>query len=117
MTLEQLVAQTKLYLFDLDGTLYLSEDVFPFTAELLSEIKSRGAKYMFITNNSSKGSPDYVAKMARLGIKSEESEFVSSGLVTTRYMSENYADKRIYLCGTNSLKNQFLWQDLWLPIA
>lgn len=107
MTLRELIETTKLYLFDLDGTLYLSEDVFPFSAELLKEIKARGARYMFITNNSSKSSPDYVAKMTRLGIEAAEDEFVSSGLVTTRYMCENFGDKNIYLCGTNSLKEQF----------
>lgn len=63
---------------------------------------------MFITNNSSKSGPDYVAKMARLGIKTEESEFVSSGFVTTRFMSENYPDKTIYLCGTESFRNQLV---------
>ncbi|MBR5452276.1 MAG: HAD-IIA family hydrolase [Clostridia bacterium] len=108
MTLRELIETTKLYLFDLDGTLYLSEDVFPFSAELLKEIKARGARYMYITNNSSKSGPDYVAKMTRLGIESTEDEFISSAFVTTKYMSENYADKCIYLCGTQSLKNQFL---------
>ena len=38
MTLCELIESTKLYLFDLDGTLYLSEEVFPYTAELLAEI-------------------------------------------------------------------------------
>ncbi len=107
MTLKELVAKTKLYLFDLDGTLYLSENVFDFSADLLKAIKARGAEYRFITNNSSKGPKDYVEKMARLGIEATENEFVSSGLVTTIYMQENFGDEKLYVCGTESLKTQF----------
>ena len=53
MDLKQTVQNTKLYLFDMDGTLYLGNRLYDFTVELLSEIRRTGGKYLFMTNNSS----------------------------------------------------------------
>ena len=47
------IQNMKLYLFDMDGTLYLGSRLYDFTLELLEEIKRTGGKYLFITNNSS----------------------------------------------------------------
>ena len=58
----------KLFLFDMDGTLYLGDRLFDFTTELLSTIKATGGKYMFMTNNSSKSVKDYILKLEKLGI-------------------------------------------------
>lgn len=44
----------KLFLFDMDGTLYIGDRLFPFTKRLLSAIREAGKQYLFITNNSSK---------------------------------------------------------------
>ena len=44
----------KLFLFDMDGTIYLGDRLFPFTKPLLARIRETGRQYMFLTNNSSK---------------------------------------------------------------
>ncbi|MBR6557367.1 MAG: HAD family hydrolase, partial [Clostridia bacterium] len=44
----------KLFLFDMDGTLYLGDRLYDFTPELLRTIRESGRRYMFMTNNSSK---------------------------------------------------------------
>ena len=62
----------KLFLFDQDGTLYLGNRLYPFTIEMLETIKQNGAKYMFVTNNSSKSVNDYIKKLAKLGITAEQ---------------------------------------------
>ena len=43
----------KLYLLDMDGTIYNENEIFDGTLEFLEEIRQRGAQYIFITNNSS----------------------------------------------------------------
>ena len=53
-------------IFDMDGTLYLGDRLFPFTKELLATIKQQGARYLFMTNNSSKSVADYVKKLEKL---------------------------------------------------
>ncbi len=95
-----------LFLFDMDGTLYIGNRVFDFTEELLSAIKRSGKKYLFITNNSSKSVSAYVNKLARLGITATTDDFLTSSQATAWYLKKNYPDKRLYVCGTESLKEE-----------
>ena len=46
--------QKRLFLLDMDGTLYLDDDLFDGAAEFLQTIRDRGGRYLFLTNNSSK---------------------------------------------------------------
>ena len=55
-----------LFLFDMDGTLYLGNQLYDFTIELLQAIRNAGKRYLFMTNNSSKSVSDYVKKLDRL---------------------------------------------------
>ena len=52
----------KLYLFDMDGTIYRENDLFDGVIELLAQIKNKGGNYAFITNNPSKSVRDYLKK-------------------------------------------------------
>ena len=54
------IKEMKLFLFDMDGTLYLGDRLYPFTKELLQTIREKGGKYLFMTNNSSKSVEDYI---------------------------------------------------------
>lgn len=96
----------KLFLFDLDGTLYLGDRLFDFTLELLGKIKADGKRYMFMTNNSSKSVEDYIKKLERLGISACEDDFITSSQATVHYLNEHHKRARLYVCGTNSLKEE-----------
>ena len=98
--------QKKLFLFDMDGTLYLGDRLYDFTNDLLAEIKKNGGKYMFMTNNSSKSVADYIKKLNRLGVKAEYDDFITSSQATAYYLNKHYSDKTLYVCGTNSLKEE-----------
>ncbi len=97
----------KLFLFDLDGTLYLGDTLFPGAKELLACIRARGGQYRFLTNNSSRSVAAYVEKLARLGVAAEESDFLTSVDALSYYLREHGGeDKRYYVCGTESMKSQ-----------
>ena len=83
--------QTKLYLLDMDGTIYLDDDLFDGTLEFLEYIKSIGGKYFFLTNNSSKSVDKYIEKLGKLGISSQKDDFLTSTNATVLYLQEkNY---------------------------
>ncbi len=96
------LAQKKLFLFDMDGTIYEEETVFDGTYQLLDYIDSIGGKYVFITNNSSKSVNDYVEKLRRLGIKGNHDNFFTSTQAAVFYLKKNYPLKKIYCQGTKS---------------
>ena len=43
---------TKLFLLDMDGTLYLGDDVFDGAVDFINTIKNSGREYIYLTNNS-----------------------------------------------------------------
>lgn len=96
----------RLFLFDMDGTLYLGSRLFDFTKELLEAIKAAGKQYAFITNNSSKSVAAYVEKLGNMGIPAKEEEFLTSSQATAHYLNIHHRGKTLYVCGTRSLKDE-----------
>ncbi|MBE6976419.1 MAG: HAD-IIA family hydrolase [Ruminococcaceae bacterium] len=103
MDIKTLVNNTRLYLFDMDGTLYLGDRLYDFTVELLQQIRRTGGKYLFMTNNSSKSVVDYVKKLEKLGITATREDFMTSSQATAFYLKQNHPGKTLYVCGTRSL--------------
>lgn len=95
--------EINLYLFDMDGTLYLGNRLYNFTKELLSTIKETGRRYMFMTNNSSKSVADYIKKLEKLGIPANNEDFITSSQATAYYLKKHYPNHKLYVCGTRSL--------------
>ena len=104
MNIYEKIKDLKLFLFDMDGTLYLGNRLYDFTKELLSKLKASGRRYMFMTNNSSKSVVDYIKKLEGLGIKAEYEDFITSSQATGYYLKKYYSGKTLYVCGTESLK-------------
>ena len=106
MELCEIVSKVKLYLFDMDGTLYLGDRLYDFTIELLQEIKRTGGKYLFMTNNSSKSVTDYIKKLEKFGISAEREDFMTSSQATAYYLKKHHNGQILYVCGTESLKEE-----------
>ena len=106
MDIETLASQMKLYLLDMDGTLYLGERLFDFTAELLMQIRRTGGNYLFMTNNSSKSVADYIRKLEHMGIHATREDFMTSSQATAYYLHKYHQGKHLYVCGTDSLKQE-----------
>lgn len=95
--------QKRLFLFDMDGTIYNEDKLFDGTKDLLAYIKENHAKAIFITNNSSRSVTDYVSKLDRLGIISTKEDFFTSSMATVLYLKEKFPNQLIYCQGTQSL--------------
>lgn len=93
----------KLFLFDMDGTIYEEDRIFDGTIDLLNLIKDRGGKSIFITNNSSKSVVDYIKKVRRMGIDASEEDFFTSAQATALFFQKKYKKDLIYCQGTRSL--------------
>lgn len=106
MDFAKTIAGMKLFLFDMDGTLYLGNRLYDFTVELLAEIRRTGGRYLFMTNNSSKSVADYIKKLAKLGIEATREDFITSSQATAYYLKKHHNGQILYVCGTNSLKEE-----------
>ena len=106
MERKAIIKNIQLFLFDMDGTLYLGDRLFDFTKELLLKIRQSGADYLFMTNNSSKSVSSYIEKLERLGIKSVKEDFITSSQATVYFLKKHHPNARLYVCGTQSLKDE-----------
>lgn len=104
----------RLYLLDMDGTIYLDNDLFDGVTDFLAHVKKIGGKYMFLTNNSSKSVQKYIEKLHSLGIESVASDFLTSTDATILYLKKKNYNK-IYAFGTTSFKEQL--RGAGLPIT
>ncbi len=96
----------KFFLLDMDGTIYLDNDLFDGTIDFLKKVKDKGGKYLFVTNNSSKSVVAYIDKLSKIGIKSEADDFLTSTEATVLYLNSNYPGKKFYSFGTRSFTDQ-----------
>lgn len=96
----------KLFLLDMDGTIYLGNVLFEYSLDFLNYVKSVGGKYVFLTNNSSKSINDYINKLRKMSIDVDSSNFMTSSQATSLHLRQNYQDKKIYVLGTESLKKE-----------
>ena len=95
----------RLFLLDMDGTIYLDNNLFDGVTDFLAHIKAIGGKYMFLTNNSSKSVDKYIEKLAGLGISSVADDFLTSTDATIAHLKTK-AYNKIYALGTASFRQQ-----------
>ena len=86
----------KLFLLDMDGTIYLDNDLFDGTVEFLQYVREIGGRYLFLTNNSSKSVEKYIEKLAGMGISSTEEDFMTSVNATIHHLKQKHYH-RIYV--------------------
>ncbi len=96
----------KVYFFDLDGTIYLGNQLFRGAIELIEILNKKEISFFFLSNNSSKSTSDYLKKLHRLNLNVTRDNLILSQHPTIDYLkSKNY--EKIFLLGTESLKREF----------
>jgi len=104
---EEDIQNTVCFIFDLDGTVYLGDQLLPGVEDLLSYLDHAGQPYYFLTNNSSRSRVDYSTKLATYGLDIPEDKIFSSGMATAIYLKKQKPGARVYLVGTPSLEEEF----------
>ena len=62
------LAQTKLFLLDMDGTFYLGDTLLPGALEFWELCRRQGIGCVFLTNNSSRGADAYLRRLRGMGV-------------------------------------------------
>ena len=93
---------TRLFLLDMDGTLYLGDDVFDGAVDFIHSISETGRKYIYLTNNSSRAGVDYITRLRKLGFPCEAENVFTSGMATGEFLNQNYPGAKVYLAGTKA---------------
>ena len=107
--------EKRLFLLDMDGTIYLDEDLFPGTLPFLNRVKETGGRYLFLTNNSSRSVKTYIEKLNRLGIPAEAEDFLTSTNALIEDLKGRAPYKLCYAFGTAAFRQQLA--DAGIPIT
>ena len=101
------LAAKKLFLLDLDGTVYLEEELLPGAAEFLAWVRETGGAVRYLTNNSSRGVDAGLEKMHRLGVAAKREEFLTAVEATVYYLRTCRDPSDVYyVVGTASFRRQ-----------
>ena len=96
----------RLFVLDMDGTLYLGDQVFPGAVDFIHTLERSGRKYVYLTNNSSRAGVDYIDRLRGLGFPCSEDNIFSSGMAMGLYLNQNYPGKRVCLVGNAALRRE-----------
>ncbi len=96
----------RLFLLDMDGTIYLGDQLFDGTTDFLNQVRAQGGKYLFVTNNSSRSVSAYVDRLNGMGIPSSAGDFLTSVDALIWYLRGKYDNALIYAFGTRTFRQQ-----------
>jgi NagD protein len=74
------------YIFDLDGTIYIDDELIPGADETIARLRADGARVAFVTNHPLHPATDYAERLVRLGIPADPAEIVTSVDALIRYL-------------------------------
>ena len=92
------------YVFDLDGTIYLGDELLPGARRLVLKLRELGKRVVFLSNNPTKDPEMYAQKLTNLGIETPASDIVNTVVSMTRWLSQNHPDAVIFPIGEEPLK-------------
>ena len=90
---------------DMDGTIYMGSNLFPFTHDFLKLLRDNGIGYSFLTNNPTRSIKDYLAKLQKMGVEASEENMYTTAVATIDYLKANMPEaRRLFVVGTPSMK-------------
>jgi len=98
-----LLENKKLFAFDLDGTIYLGDELITGVDGIIQKILENGNEVKFLSNNSSRSKSYYSKKLNSMGIKVETSQIYLSTDATGQHLQKNNY-QRGYIIGTEMMK-------------
>lgn len=103
------INSVKLFLMDMDGTVYLGNEPIEGAFETLEYLRTHGRKICFLTNNSSRSYVSYIDKLQRVfNFHVSDDEIYTSVQATINYLNTNYKGKSIFLLAPPDVEKEFL---------
>ena len=93
----------ELFVFDMDGTIYLGDRVFDAARHFIIGLRKNGRKVLFFTNNASRSVGVYYDRLRDMGFEPRQGEVMTSGDVTAAYLTKNHPNASVYAVGTPDL--------------
>lgn len=93
------------YIFDLDGTIYLGNELLPGAKRLVLKLRELGKQVIFLSNNPTKDPVMYAEKLTKLGLPTLEDEVVNTVVTMTQWLLKNHPEAKVFPISEEPLKN------------
>ena len=93
------------YVFDLDGTIYLGDELLPGAERLILKLRELGKRVIFLSNNPTKDPKMYAEKLGKLGLETPASEIVNTVVTMTEWLLQHHPDATVFPISEEPLKN------------
>lgn len=94
------------FLLDMDGTFYLGDQLIEGSLDFLNALERTGRTARFLTNNSSRSASVYAQKLARMGVRGQYQDVISSAHAAAHYILRTFPHQRGYLMGNPMLRSE-----------
>lgn len=84
------------YLFDLDGTIYLGDQLLPGAGRLIAALRRQERPIRFISNNPTRDPAQYAAKLTALGVPTAPDEIVNTVVTTVAWLKSHHPDAVVF---------------------
>lgn len=91
------------YLFDLDGTIYLGDELLPGAYDLVTTLRQQGCETLFLSNNPTRDPQMYADKLARLGLPTPTSHIVNPVVTMPAWLCREAPDAAVFVIGEQPL--------------
>lgn len=91
------------YLFDLDGTIYLGDELLPGAHELVTTLREEGRQTLFLSNNPTRDPQMYADKLSRLGLPTPTSHIVNTVVTMAAWLRKEAPDASVFVIGEEPL--------------
>lgn len=99
----------KALILDMDGVIWKADAPIGDLAGTFARIRSRGLKFAFATNNSTKTSEQYAARLKEFGVDVEPWQVVTSSQGTAHAMAQKFQPgTKVFMIGEDGLRNALL---------
>ncbi len=92
------------YVFDLDGTIYLGNELLPGAKRLIETLRDNGKKVVFLSNNPTKDPEMYAEKLTMLGLPTPQEETVNTVVTMKEWLLQNHPDATVFPISEEPLK-------------
>lgn len=92
------------YLFDLDGTIYLGDELLPGAQRLIERLRELGRAPLFLTNNPTRDPQMYADKLTRLGLPTPAGAVVNTVLTMTAWLLQHAPGAGVFVIGEEPLR-------------
>jgi glycerol-1-phosphatase len=103
MPLSPLLARYDHVLLDLDGCVWVGDEVTHGTPEAISELRAAGKSLAFVTNDARRSPEEYVRKLWSLGLRASLEEVVTVGSAIQHVLAEHGRGTGAYVIGSAAI--------------